>query len=79
MITIGKLISRYRLVIQESSAEVALRGTLGLLLLISSYMFPKTIIGTYNLASSIAVFIGGIFSGLIYWLMDWKQHHPDGE
>lgn len=23
--------------------------------------------------------IAGIVSGAIYWIMDWKQKHPDGE
>lgn len=25
------------------------------------------------------IVICGIVSGAIYWIMDWKQHHPDGE
>ena len=25
------------------------------------------------------ILIAVVVSGMIYWLMDWKQHHPDGE
>lgn len=25
------------------------------------------------------IVIAGIVGGAIYWIMDWKQKHPDGE
>ena len=52
-----------RLMVQESLNEISLRGGLGILLLLSAYYLDRDEIGTYNLASSIAVIASGLLSG----------------